>query len=68
MGKDTLHDTVGIGYQDEMESVLEDPDVNAVACRAERRSSIRSGSTKWPQIGSPETGFLLNGRINLTVP
>jgi hypothetical protein len=30
MGKDTLYDTVGIGYQDEMESVLDDPDVNAV--------------------------------------
>jgi hypothetical protein len=45
MGKDTLHDTVGIGYQDEMESVLEDPDVNAVGPSVELLSvaEVQSG-------------------------
>jgi hypothetical protein len=45
MGKNTLHDTVGIGYQDEMESVLEDPDVNAVGPSVELLSvrEVQSG-------------------------
>lgn len=29
-GKDTLHDIVSIAYQDEIESLLQDPDVDAV--------------------------------------
>lgn len=31
MGKDTLHYTVAIAYQDEMKSLLQDPDVNAAS-------------------------------------
>jgi hypothetical protein len=47
-GKDTLHDTVGIAYQDEIESLLQDTAVNAAGPSVELISvpEVQSGR-KW---------------------